>query len=110
MNQNIATFIVAFEGDEMPPVHANMNILGGKLASVAFSDIRPRWYALVDTWPSAGETVLFYTRCGEAVVGHVNLQGDIIDERIGGVIDTDYDEVTHWCRIPDAPDYPIGEE
>lgn len=104
MNSNFATYIVAFEGDRTPPVSADTTILGGRLISVAFSDIRPRWHSLTENWPSAGETVLFYTRCGDTVIGYVDRQGDIIDARVGGVLDTDYDEITHWCRIPDAPE------
>ncbi|CAM7286140.1 hypothetical protein ENINMM205M_01150 [Enterobacter intestinihominis] len=33
------TFVVEFEDGKEPPVHANMDILGGKLARVAWSDV-----------------------------------------------------------------------
>lgn len=33
------TFVVEFEDGKEPPVHANMDVLGGKLARVAFSDV-----------------------------------------------------------------------
>lgn len=33
------TFVVEFEDGKEPPVHANMNILGGKITRVAFSDV-----------------------------------------------------------------------
>lgn len=32
------TFVVEYEDGKEPPVHANMDVLGGKLARVAFSD------------------------------------------------------------------------
>ena len=33
------TFVVEYEDGKEPPVHANMDVLGGKLARVAFSDV-----------------------------------------------------------------------
>ena len=33
------TFVVEFEDGKEPPVHANMDVLGGKLARVAWSDV-----------------------------------------------------------------------
>lgn len=33
------TFVVEFEDGKEPSVHANMDVLGGKLARVAFSDV-----------------------------------------------------------------------
>lgn len=33
------TFVVDFEDGKEPPVHANMDVLGGKLARVAWSDV-----------------------------------------------------------------------
>ena len=33
------TFVVEFEDGKEPPVHANMDILGGRLARVAWSDV-----------------------------------------------------------------------
>ena len=32
------TFVVEFEDGKEPPVHANMDVLGGKLTRVAWSD------------------------------------------------------------------------
>ena len=32
------TFVVEFEDGKEPPVHAGMDVLGGKLTAVAFSD------------------------------------------------------------------------
>lgn len=33
------TFVVEYEDGKEPTVHANMDVLGGKLARVAFSDV-----------------------------------------------------------------------
>ncbi|HCR0925034.1 TPA: hypothetical protein OMT71_001231 [Klebsiella aerogenes] len=33
------TFVVEFEDGKEPPVHANMDILGGKLVRVSWSDV-----------------------------------------------------------------------
>ncbi|WP_320725760.1 hypothetical protein [Enterobacter ludwigii] len=33
------TFVVEYEDGKEPSVHANMDVLGGKLARVAFSDV-----------------------------------------------------------------------
>ncbi|HFQ6936274.1 hypothetical protein [Klebsiella quasipneumoniae] len=33
------TFVVEFEDGKEPPVHADMNIFGGKITRVAFSDV-----------------------------------------------------------------------
>jgi len=33
------TFVVEFEDGKEPSVHANLDVLGGKLARVAFSDV-----------------------------------------------------------------------
>lgn len=33
------TFVVEYEDGKEPPVHAKMDVLGGKLARVAFSDV-----------------------------------------------------------------------
>lgn len=33
------TFVVEFDDGKEPSVHANMDVLGGKLARVAFSDV-----------------------------------------------------------------------
>lgn len=33
------TFVVEFEDGKEPPVSANMNVLGGKLARIAWSDV-----------------------------------------------------------------------
>lgn len=33
------TFVVEYEDGKEPPVHASMDVLGGKLARVAFSDV-----------------------------------------------------------------------
>lgn len=35
----VMTFVVEFEDGKEPPVHANMDVLGGKLARVAWSDV-----------------------------------------------------------------------
>lgn len=35
----IMTFVVEFEDGKEPPVNANMDVLGGKLARVAWSDV-----------------------------------------------------------------------
>ncbi|HFK5809288.1 TPA: hypothetical protein ACG0L8_004288 [Enterobacter bugandensis] len=33
------TFVVEFEDGKEPPVHANMDVLGGKLARVSWGDV-----------------------------------------------------------------------
>lgn len=33
------TFVVEYEEGKWPPVHENMDVLGGKLVRVAFSDV-----------------------------------------------------------------------
>lgn len=87
------SFIVEFEDGKEPAIGFATDILGGKLLSFAFSDIRPVWHpAKVE--PPYMQPLLVLLDNGTHRI-------DIFDESLGWRGANIYTYVTHWMEITD---------
>ena len=88
------TLVISFEKGSAPAVHAGMNILGGRLSSVAWRDaLEPQWNP-VSKEPPKNQHVLIAT------------DDDWVDVDYCDILNgwSDYEgSVTHWMEFPDPP-------
>lgn len=108
------TFVVEFEDGKEPAVHSNMNILGGELMSVAWSNaLKSNVFSVSESLPRPNESVLLFDSNGEGwVIGWRSVWlSECLKEtddwewsyQIESLDDEDM-AITHWSPIPMAPD------
>lgn len=106
------TFVVEFEDGKEPAVNAGIEILGGKLVSVAWRDaVNEAWFSVHDCLPPGNESVLLFDANGEGkIIGWRSLwygMGQVETGewewsfQIEGMTDL---EITHWAPIPEGPE------
>uniref|UniRef100_UPI001AD8959A hypothetical protein n=1 Tax=Rahnella sp. ChDrAdgB13 TaxID=1850581 RepID=UPI001AD8959A len=92
------TFVVDFPDGQEPAVGAGSDILGGKLVSVAFSDIsmRREWHSVDELPPFNCALWATYSDGSTGV--------DCFSEHMGWDSDRDAEDiyVTHWMELPEA--------
>lgn len=106
------TFVVEFEDGKEPAVNAGLEILGGKLVSVAWRDaVNEAWFSVHDCLPPGNEKVLLLDAGGEGEIigwrslwygpGQVETGEWEWSFQIEGMTDLD---ITHWASIPESPE------
>lgn len=108
------TLVIEFEDGTEPPVCSGMNILGGKLAAVAFTDaLSDKLFSVFDALPPANQPVLLFDANGEGwligwrsawhTAGQVETGEWDWSFQIGDLQPAEVD-ITHWAPIPDEPE------